>query len=51
MELADILMYLLRLADRLQVDLLDAAGAKLELNRRKYPVEKARGRATKYDKL
>ena len=51
MELADILMYLLRLADRLQVDLLDAAAAKLELNRRKYPVEKARGRATKYDKL
>jgi hypothetical protein len=33
------------------VDLLDAAGRKLELNRQKYPVEKARGRATKYDQL
>ena len=51
MEMADILMFLLRLADRLQVDLLNAADEKLELNRRKYPVEKARGRATKYDKL
>ncbi|MGD2141042.1 MAG: nucleotide pyrophosphohydrolase [Burkholderiales bacterium] len=51
MELADILMYLLRLSDRLQVDLLEAASEKLELNRRKYPVEKARGRPTKYDKL
>ncbi len=51
MEMADILMFLLRLADRLQVDLLKAAGDKLELNRRRYPVEKARGRATKYDKL
>lgn len=51
MEMADILMFLLRLADRLQVDLLKAASEKLELNRRKYPVEKARGRATKYDKL
>ena len=51
MEMADILMYLLRLADRLEVDLLTAAREKLELNRQKYPVEKARGRATKYDKL
>lgn len=51
MELADILMFLLRLADRLHVDLLEAAAAKLELNRQKYPVEKARGLATKYDKL
>jgi len=51
LELADILMFLLRLADRLQIDLLAAAARKLELNRQKYPVEKARGRATKYDKL
>ena len=51
MEMADVLMFLLRLADRLQVDLIDSAGAKLELNRQKYPVEKSRGRATKYDKL
>lgn len=51
LELADILMFLLRLADRLQIDLLAAAARKLELNRQKYPVEKARGRAIKYDKL
>ena len=51
LELADILMFLLRLADRLQIDLLAAAAKKLELNRQKYPVEKARGRSTKYDKL
>ena len=51
LEMADILMFLLRLADRLQVDLLKAAHKKLELNRRKYPADKARGRATKYDKL
>lgn len=51
MEMADVLMFLLRLADKLEVDLIAAAHEKLELNRQKYPVEKARGRATKYDKL
>ena len=51
LEMADILMYLVRLADKLGVDLLGAAGRKLDLNRQKYPVEKARGRATKYDQL
>lgn len=51
MEMADVLMFLLRLADKLEVDLIAAAGEKLELNRQKYPVEKSRGRATKYDKL
>ncbi len=51
MEMADVLMFLLRLADKLDVDLIAAAHDKLELNCRKYPVDKARGRATKYDKL
>lgn len=51
MEMADVLMFLIRLADRLGVDLLDAAAHKLEINRRRYPVEKAKGVATKYDKL
>ena len=51
LEMADILMFLVRLADKLDVDLLEAADRKLELNRRKYPIEKARGRATKYDQL
>lgn len=51
LELADILMFLVRISDKLDIDLLEAAGRKLALNRDKYPVEKARGRAIKYDKL
>ena len=51
LEMADILLFLVRLADKLDVNLLEAADRKLELNRRKYPVEKSRGRATKYDQL
>lgn len=47
-ELADVLIYLTRLADLLDIDLLDAAADKLELNARKYPVEQARGNAAKY---
>jgi NTP pyrophosphatase (non-canonical NTP hydrolase) len=50
-ELADILLYLLRLSDRLDIDLLDAALLKLEKNAVKYPVELARGHAKKYTKL
>lgn len=50
-ELADILIYLTRLADVLDVDLLAAARAKLVRNAEKYPVEKARGRARKYTEL
>jgi len=51
LEIADVLLFLVRLADRLGVDPVAAAGRKLELNARKYPVEKSRGIATKYDKL
>ena len=51
LEMADILLFLLRLADRMGVDLVAAAERKLVLNAKKYPVEKAKGRATKYDKL
>ena len=50
-ELADVLIYLVRLADRLDVDLLAAAGRKLALNAEKYPAERARGRARKYDEI
>ena len=42
-ELADVLLYLVRLADRLDVDLEQAARAKIERNAVKYPVDKARG--------
>ncbi|GAB4341371.1 MAG: nucleotide pyrophosphohydrolase [Desulfobulbaceae bacterium] len=44
-ELADVLIYLVRLADRLNVDLLDAAERKLARNAEKYPAERCRGRA------
>jgi len=47
-ELADTLLYLVRLADKLGVDLAAAATAKIEINARKYPVEMARGNAKKY---
>jgi len=50
-ELADVFIFLVELADRLEVDLLAAAERKLALNAQKYPVDKARGRATKYNKL
>jgi len=46
-EMADVLLYLIRLADKLDIDLLAAADRKLEINALKYPVEKARGRSTK----
>ena len=47
-ELADILLYLVRLADKLDVDLRQAALDKLEKNAVKYPVEQVRGSARKY---
>ena len=50
-EVADVLIYLIRLADILDIDLLDAATAKIEINARKYPVDKARGHANKYSSL
>jgi len=46
-ELADVLLYLVRLADRLDIDLLDAARRKLVINAQKYPADKVRGSAKK----
>jgi NTP pyrophosphatase (non-canonical NTP hydrolase) len=51
LEMADVLLFLLRLAQKLDVDLLATAERKLALNAIKYPVDKSRGRATKYDRL
>jgi dCTP diphosphatase len=48
-ELADILVYLVRIADRMDIDLLQAAERKLNENARKYPAERVRGKALKYD--
>jgi NTP pyrophosphatase (non-canonical NTP hydrolase) len=50
-ELADVLLYLVRLADKLDIDLATAARAKIARNAEKYPVEKARGSSRKYDAL
>jgi len=50
-ELADVAMYLFELADNLGINLLTSMEKKLEINRSKYPVEKARGKHTKYNKL
>ena len=50
-ELADVAMYLFELADNLDIDLPKAIEAKLAKNAQKYPVEKSRGKHTKYNKL
>jgi len=50
-ELADVLLYLIRLADKLDIDLATAAADKLSVNARKYPVQKARGSSEKYTEL
>lgn len=47
-EIADVLIYLTRLADVLEIDPLEAARDKLTINARKYPVDKAYGNALKY---
>ena len=46
--LADTLIYLIRLADKLDINLITASHRKIEVNERKYPVEKAKGSAKKY---
>jgi NTP pyrophosphatase (non-canonical NTP hydrolase) len=50
-EIADIALYLFELADNLGINLIDAMEQKLKKNEMKYPVEKARGKHTKYNKL
>ena len=49
-ELADIFIYLLRLADKLDIDIEDAVREKIEINAKKYPVDLAKGNAIKYNK-
>lgn len=50
-EIADVLLYLTRLADVLEIDPLAAARRKIRENARKYPVDRARGNARKYSEL
>lgn len=52
LELADILLYLIRMADRLGIDLVKAGNDKIDINEQRYPAEKVRGsakRASEYD--
>ena len=46
-EIADVLLYLLQLADKLGLDVVDEAQKKLTLNAAKYPVDSSRGNANK----
>ena len=47
-EMADVFLYLLRLADQLDIDLWDAVALKTKLNEARYPADKVRGSAKKY---
>jgi NTP pyrophosphatase (non-canonical NTP hydrolase) len=50
-EIGDVLLYLIRLADKVGIDPVAAAQDKLALNGKRYPVEKARGNHKKYTEL
>ncbi len=50
-ELADVFIYLVRLADKLDVELQTAARDKMAMNAQKYPVDKSRGSSRKYTEL
>lgn len=50
-ELADVIVYCRNMLDKLSLDEDDIVNAKMAKNEAKYPVEKARGKADKYDKL
>ena len=49
-EIADILIYLIRLSDKLNIDLKDAVLKKIDKNSKKYPVELSKGNAIKYNR-
>ena len=50
-ELADVVNYCVLMADACELDLDEIIQEKIKINERKYPVEKAKGRRDKYDKL
>lgn len=50
-EMADVLLYLVRLADKLDVNLIEAARDKMRKNALKYPADRSRGSAKKYSDL
>ncbi|MCR4947314.1 MAG: nucleotide pyrophosphohydrolase [Lachnospiraceae bacterium] len=50
-ELADVIVYCRNLLDKLGLDEDEIVNEKMEKNEKKYPVDKAKGKNTKYDKL
>ncbi len=50
-ELADVLYWVLLMSHDLDIDLLDALRKKIKKNETKYPIEKSKGKHTKYNKL
>jgi dCTP diphosphatase len=50
-EIADILIYAIMFSQKLNIDIEDAMLKKIELNEKKYPIEKAMGSARKYNEL
>jgi NTP pyrophosphatase (non-canonical NTP hydrolase) len=50
-EIADVLIYLIRLSDKLGIDMVAAAHAKIERNAQRYPADQARGNIRKYTEL
>ena len=50
-EMADVFVYLLDLANKLNIDLLEVTDKKIDKNALKYPVDKAKGKSDKYTKL
>ena len=48
-EIADIFLYLTRLADKLEIDLLKEANNKIEVNSKKYPIHLSKNNAVKYN--
>ena len=47
-EMGDVFIYLVRLADKLEIDLFEAADEKIKKNKSKYPAETVRGKSLKY---
>ena len=47
-EIADVFIFLIRLADQLGIDIAEATAKKIDINEKKYPIEKSHGVATKY---
>ena len=50
-EIGDVMIYLLMICDKLGIDPIECARIKLEINKDKYPIEKAKGNAKKYNEL